>query len=68
VNEDPAVDATDRRYEGIAPLSLMKWQRSKIWGFHGGDYEECCRLGYKKPVRTSQETYLRYRVQPINAM
>jgi hypothetical protein len=24
VNEDPAVDATDRRYEGIAPLSLMK--------------------------------------------
>jgi hypothetical protein len=28
----------------------------KIWGFHGGDYEECRLLGYKTPVRTSQET------------
>jgi hypothetical protein len=28
----------------------------KIWGFHGGDYEECHLLGYKNPVRTSQET------------
>jgi hypothetical protein len=24
--------------------------------FHGSDYEECHLLGYKKPVRTSQET------------
>jgi hypothetical protein len=29
----------------------------KIWGFHGGDYEECRLLGYKTPVRTSQETH-----------
>jgi hypothetical protein len=29
----------------------------KIWGFHGGDYEECLLLGYKSPVRTSQETH-----------
>jgi hypothetical protein len=28
----------------------------KISGFHGGDYEECRHLGYKTPVRTSQET------------
>jgi hypothetical protein len=28
----------------------------KILGFHGGDYEGCL-LGYKNPVRTSQETY-----------
>jgi hypothetical protein len=28
----------------------------KIWGFQGGDYEECRLLGYKYPVRTSQET------------
>jgi hypothetical protein len=28
----------------------------KIWGFHGNDYEECRLLGYKNPVRTSQET------------
>jgi hypothetical protein len=27
-----------------------------IWGFHGGEYEECCLVGYKTPVRTSQET------------
>jgi hypothetical protein len=39
----------------------------KISGFHGGDYEEC-RLGYKNPVRTSQETPIRYRAQPVNAM
>jgi hypothetical protein len=29
----------------------------KIWGFHGSGYEECRLLGYKNPVRTSQETY-----------
>jgi hypothetical protein len=29
----------------------------KIWGFHGGDYEECRLLWYKNPVHTSQETY-----------
>jgi hypothetical protein len=28
----------------------------KIWGFQGGDYEECRLLGYRKPVPTSQET------------
>jgi hypothetical protein len=28
----------------------------KIWGFHGGNYKECHLLGYKKPVRTLQET------------
>jgi hypothetical protein len=27
----------------------------KIWGFHGDDYEECRLLGYKYPIRTSQE-------------
>jgi hypothetical protein len=29
----------------------------KIWGSHGSDYEECRLLGYKNPVRTSQETH-----------
>jgi hypothetical protein len=29
----------------------------KIWGFHGGDYEECRILGHKNPVRTSRETH-----------
>jgi hypothetical protein len=29
----------------------------KIWGFHGGDYEECRLLWYKTKVHTSQETH-----------
>jgi hypothetical protein len=29
----------------------------KIRGFDSGDYEECRLLGYKTPVRTSQETH-----------
>jgi hypothetical protein len=29
----------------------------KIWGLHGGHYEECRLLGYKTPVCTSQETH-----------
>jgi hypothetical protein len=29
----------------------------EISGFHGGDYEGCRLLGYKTPVRTSQETH-----------
>jgi hypothetical protein len=33
---------------------IREW--CKIWGFHGGDYEECRILAYKNPVRTSQET------------
>jgi hypothetical protein len=31
--------------------------RRKIWGFRGGDYEECSLLGYNTSVRNSQETY-----------
>jgi hypothetical protein len=27
------------------------------WAVHGGDYEECRLVGYKNPVRTSQETH-----------
>jgi hypothetical protein len=30
----------------------------KIWGCHGGDYEQCTLLGYKNPVRTSKETLI----------
>jgi hypothetical protein len=29
----------------------------KVWGSHGGDYGECRLLGYKTPIRTSQETH-----------
>jgi hypothetical protein len=34
-----------------------KQKTCKIWGFHGGDYEEWRLLGYKTPVRTSQATH-----------
>jgi hypothetical protein len=37
--------------------SLVKSIVSMIWGFYGGDYVECCLLGYKNPVRTSQDTH-----------
>jgi hypothetical protein len=42
----------------------------KILGFHGGDYEEWRLLGYKTPVRTSQETHYVYArgAQPVNFM
>jgi hypothetical protein len=33
------------------------WYVQKHAGSHGGDYEECRLLGYKTPVRTSQETH-----------
>jgi hypothetical protein len=40
----------------------------KIWGFHGGDYEECRLLGYKNPVRTSQETHYVSATEPSPLM
>jgi hypothetical protein len=40
----------------------------EFWGFQGDDYEEYLLLGFKNLVRTSQETRLRYKVQPVNAM
>jgi hypothetical protein len=40
----------------------------KIWGFHGGDYEECCLLGDKTPVRTSQETHYVSATEPSQLM
>jgi hypothetical protein len=40
----------------------------KIWGFHGGDYEDCRLLGYKNAVRTSQETHYVSATEPIQLM
>jgi hypothetical protein len=39
-----------------SPLQSSRLMLCKIWGFHSGDYEEYRLLGYKIPVRTSQET------------
>jgi hypothetical protein len=38
-------------------FSKISMGRCKISGFHGGHYEEWRLLGYKNPVRTSQETH-----------
>jgi hypothetical protein len=42
---------------GIHQRHWLSFSLCKIWGFQGGDYEECRLLGYKNPVRTSQETH-----------
>jgi hypothetical protein len=55
-----------RKHVSATELSLLMLY--KIWGFHGGDYEACRLLRYKNPVRTSQETRLRYIAQPVNAI
>jgi hypothetical protein len=39
------------------PIRLYTTSLHKMWGFHGSDYEEFRLLGYKNPVRTSQETH-----------
>jgi hypothetical protein len=54
---------TETRKKGAKLKVELFW----IWSFHGGDYEEFRLLGYKIPVRTSQETlHLRYRALPVN--
>jgi hypothetical protein len=40
----------------------------KIWSFHGGDYEICRLLGYKTPVRTSQEKHYVSATEPSQLM
>jgi hypothetical protein len=47
---------------------ILSKQRCKIWGFHGGDYEECHFLGYKTPVRTSRETHYVSTTEPSRLM
>jgi hypothetical protein len=38
---------------------LVRYAQEPLYDlrFRGGDYEECRLLGYKNPVRTSQETH-----------
>jgi hypothetical protein len=50
-------------------LSSVFWMlQRKIWGFHGIDYEECRPLGYKNPVRTSDETHYVSVTEPSRLM
>jgi hypothetical protein len=48
--------------------SVMIIRKCKAWGYHGGNYEECHLLGYKTPVRTSQETYYVYATESNQLM
>jgi hypothetical protein len=48
-------DIQETHYVSVTESSQL--MLCKIWGFHGGDYEECHLLGYKNPDRTSQETH-----------
>jgi hypothetical protein len=58
------------RYFTNIPRKLMQpfIRHSNIWGFHGSDYEECRLLGYKNPVRTSQETRYVSATEPSRLM
>jgi hypothetical protein len=47
---------------------MKQGERCRIWGFHGGDYDECRLLGYKTPVRTSQETHYLSATESIQLM
>jgi hypothetical protein len=41
----------------FSPTEFSRLKLYKMWGFPGGDYEECRLLGYKNLVRTSKETH-----------
>jgi hypothetical protein len=51
-----------------SPLESSQLMLCKTWDFHGGDYEECRLLGYKNPVRTSQETHYVSATEPTQLM
>jgi hypothetical protein len=63
VNCNPSVQR--RKTPGC--MQTTNWDLVKIWGFDGGDYEECL-LGYKTPVRTSQETHYVSATEPSRVM
>jgi hypothetical protein len=50
-----------KRFMSLGRLRFLHYSLTicfvKIWDFHCGDYEECSLLGYKNPLRTSQETH-----------
>jgi hypothetical protein len=41
----------------VASRAVLNSTELVTIAFHGGYYEECRLLGYKSPVRTSQETH-----------
>jgi hypothetical protein len=59
---------TNRREPNLLALPGITAPLRKTRGLHGGDYEECCLLGYKNPVRTSQETRYVSATEPSQLM
>jgi hypothetical protein len=58
-----------RESEGVANGQQNKpVNQSKIWGFHGGDYQEFRLLGRKTLVRTSQGAYYVFTTEPSELM
>jgi hypothetical protein len=47
---------------------IQQFSNCRILGFNGVDYEEFSLMGYKSPVRTSQETYYIYATEPSRLM
>jgi hypothetical protein len=43
--------------QDVTDLMGIELDMGKLCGFHGSGCEECRLLGYKMPVRTSQETH-----------
>jgi hypothetical protein len=62
----PVLTSQETHY--ISATELCRLMLCKIWGFHGSDYEECHRLGYKNSVRTSQETHYVSAKEPSRLM
>jgi hypothetical protein len=60
--KNPVRTSQETRYASATEHNQL--MLCKIWGFHGGDYEECRLLGYKNPVLTSQETHYVSATQP----
>jgi hypothetical protein len=52
----------------VAWFELLFQTLCKIRGFPGDDYKECRLLGYKTPVRTSQETHYVSATEPSQLM
>jgi hypothetical protein len=48
---------TSQETNYVSATEYSRLKLCKIWGFHGDDYEECRRLGYRNRVHTSQETH-----------
>jgi hypothetical protein len=63
------VTATYRLQIGVVSAeNKTQIMECKIWDFHGGHYEECRLLGYKNPVRTSEETHYVSATEPNRLM